>query len=257
MIRLPVSQLDVELQHLVGKDDLLLAEANELDIDLAVRLARRLTRTADGDVLDIGQLPVTDLDTLFLVLRRMYFGDIVRAEAICPAGDCQKRLDLSFRIGDFLAYHQPKMPARVVMTDEPGWFRVGGCPAVFRLPTTADLLAVVRTDDAEQLLAERCVRPSGQRPSVLRRLQNAMSSMAPNLCEELEGTCPECGTVIRLQFDPQKYVLSELRTDASSIHEDVHTLAFAYHWHEADILALPRRRRTLYVEMALEQRRSA
>ena len=62
---------------------------------------------------------------------------------------------------------------------------------------------------------------------------------------------------LRLQFDPQKYVLSELRADASSIHEDIHTLAFAYHWHEADILALPRRRRTRYVEMALEQRRSA
>ena len=257
MVRLPVSQLEVEFQPLVGADDLLLAEAIELDMDLAVRLARRLTWRADGEVPNIDGLPVTDLDTLYLALRRMYFGDTLRAEATCPARDCQKRVDISFRIGDFLAYHQPRMPAGLQTTDEPGWFRIGDCQAQFRLPSAADLLAVRGRHNPEQLLAERCVQPGGQRPSVLRRLQNAMSAMAPNLCDELEATCPECQAAIRLQFDPQKYVLSELRADASSIHDDVHTLAFAYHWHEADILALPRRRRTRYVEMALEQRRSA
>ena len=256
MVRLPVSQLEVELQPPAGADDLLLVEAPRLDIELAIELAKRLTRSPSGG-LSIGQLPIYDLDAFYLLLRRMCFGDVIRTEAVCPARQCGKPFDISFGIGEYLAHHRPKRPTGLTAIEEPGWYRLVGAPATFRPPSAADLMAVNGSENVEQQLIDRCMRPRGQRSVVIKRIQQAMASMAPNLCQELQATCPECQTSISLRFDPATYTMIELRAEAISIHEDVHTLASAYHWPEADILALPRARRARYVEMAVEQRRPA
>jgi hypothetical protein len=55
-------------------------------------------------------------------------------------------------------------------------------------------------------------------------------------------------------FDVPVFVLSELRTRAALIHEDVHLLGRAYHWSEASILAMPRTRRERYADMVRADR---
>ena len=256
-MRLPVSGVEVELRQPVGADEVFLMESTRLDAEVALELARRLACTAPGRASCWEQLPVADLDALFLFLRQEHFGDLVRAEAVCPSNGCRKRIDISFKISEYLGHHPPRRPRGLELTEEPEWFRLRGASATFRLPCISDLLAVSDSEHPEREIVDRCVRPRGQRGTVLRRIQRAMAAMAPNLCQELEAQCPECGASIRLHFDPQEYTLRELQGEAVSVHEDVHTLASVYHWPEADILALPRHRRVLYVEMALEERRSA
>src|SRR5260370_17430634 len=255
MVRLPVTQAEFEFRPRVGADDLLSLEAPRLDMELAVELAGRLASVAAGVTTE--QLPVPDLDALYLLLRQRWFGDVIRAEALCPQSACGKRIDISFRISDYLSHHQPRRPVRVTPADEPGWFRLSGCSACFRLPSMADLIELRGSPDPAGERATRCIRPEPQPAAVVRRIEAAMAAMAPILCQDLETRCPECSATIHLRFDPQTYTLTELRAEAQSIHEDVYALASTYHWAEADILAMPLRRRPLYAEMARAASRSA
>ncbi len=56
-------------------------------------------------------------------------------------------------------------------------------------------------------------------------------------------------------FNPQLYVLQELRNQVTRLYEEVHLLALHYHWSEAEILALPRARRMNYADYIRRERR--
>jgi hypothetical protein len=88
-------------------------------------------------------------------------------------------------------------------------------------------------------------------------VERALDRLAPSLVDDLAGNCPECGASISMRFDPLRYCLRELADQALSVFEDVHLLASVYHWGESEILALPRRRRAHYAEMARQERESA
>jgi hypothetical protein len=77
-----------------------------------------------------------------------------------------------------------------------------------------------------------------------------MEAMAPSLCAELHGVCPECGAAVETTFDPLQYTLRELRDQAAFVYEEVCSIAHHYHWSEAEILALPAVRRARYAELA-------
>ncbi len=104
-------------------------------------------------------------------------------------------------------------------------------------------------------LIQRCIRPAGIPARLVKRVETAMETLAPSLSDNLQGQCLECSMTIDMYFDIQQFVLSELRNQATFIYEDVHLLAKHYHWTQAEILSLPRSRRTRYTEM-LQQERS-
>ncbi|MBN9508198.1 MAG: hypothetical protein J0I21_03675 [Alphaproteobacteria bacterium] len=111
---LPVSGLEVRLRPPTGREDLLLAEADAPDAALALTLARRLGRVEGGAW---GALPACDLDALVLRLRQMLIGDRVLADVTCRAPGCGSRIDISFSIISYLAYHRPYS----VPLKRPGW----------------------------------------------------------------------------------------------------------------------------------------
>ncbi len=253
---LPVSRRVVVLRPPRGAEDLLLLEAARTpagDAALALALARRLVRAAEGEPLDWNGLPVTDLDVLVMRLRQLLIGDRIRADVACPAAGCGRRIDVAFGIEDFLAHRGPE-PAEwpTEPDDEPGWFRpVESAEGVsFRLPTVADQLAVIGRPDADDELARRCVRPIDVPARLRHRVEEAMESLAPSLCGDLNGVCPECGAEVVVAFDARWYCLRELRDRAAFIYQDVDLLARRYCWTERDILALPHGRRAAYAELA-------
>jgi len=249
--RLPVSAKDVFIRQLAGREDLMLLEADESNTALALALLQSVTRPADGGALDFGDLPATDIDAALLRLRQLVFGDLVRSDVTCRSEGCGKRIDVEFKISDFLAHHAPRR-ARYVESaggDEPGWYRLSCTPVTFRLPTGADLVAATVKDDPAQELVRRCVRPATTRGRFLRRVERALESMAPSLAQDLHAECAECRAQVEIRFDPTWFTLRELRDQAAFIYEDTHLLARHYHWPETEILALPRDRRTRYVEM--------
>ncbi len=66
----------------------------------------------------------------------------------------------------------------------------------------------------------------------------------------LDVACPACGHAWQTLLDIVDFVWREVSAGATRLLEEVHTLARAYHWREADILALSSRRRQAYLEMA-------
>jgi hypothetical protein len=254
MFRLPVSGLGVTVRGPAGAEDVLLLEAEAPDTALALALVARLARVVEREACDWGALAVTDLDTLLLLIRSAAFGDNVRAEARCPGAGCGALIDLSFRISDYLAHDPPKMPRNVEPADEPGRYRLRGTTVTFRLPAAADQVAVMGRSHPERELLRRCVDPAEIPAGLGVRIEAAMASLAPPLSGELESTCPQCGRTVSLYFDPQAFTLRELCEQAAFIYQDVHLLAWHYHWSEDAILALPRERRAQYVEMVRGER---
>jgi hypothetical protein len=295
-LRLPVSGETVLLQPPTGAEDLHLLEVWDNDIELALALAKRLSRRAEDDShtseaashrsLDWREMPVADLDALILRLRQAVIGDRIRADVICGQSDCGRRIEISFRISEYLGQHKPAKPVlrgswQLEVAEETGWFRLSAqsegtgklaastmegatrssgegatqetaTEIRFRLPAVADQLAAAgfRNGDAARELARRCLRPADA-PARLRRLaEAAMEALAPALSSELRGNCPECGRDVVVYFEPRRFCLRELRERALFIYEDIDVLARRYHWSERDILALPRARRANYAEFA-------
>jgi hypothetical protein len=253
-----------------GAEDILLAEEPMLDIRLALALVEALGRLPDGEAVPWGSLPVTDLDAALLAIRRFVIGEQVRASVVCAASNpvrspnarrpsatevvpgCQARIDISFRLDDYLDHHAPAMPRGISPAAEPGWFRLEGTDVTGRLVSCADQMAIAGRPDAEHELVRRCIRP-GTAPARLRRkVEAAMAKLAPSLYDELEGRCPECAATVRISFDPLRYVLAELRDRAMFVYQEVHLIAARYRWSEHEILALPRARRARYAEYVHE-----
>ncbi len=61
-------------------------------------------------------------------------------------------------------------------------------------------------------------------------------------------TCPACSHEWSAVLDPVEFVWERLERWARHLGDDVHVLASAYGWSEADILALTPQRRRLYLE---------
>jgi hypothetical protein len=78
-----------------------------------------------------------------------------------------------------------------------------------------------------------------------RRVQASLEAVAPEVTTAVQISCIGCGQESRVDIDP--YVCLQHRHEA--ISHDIHTLACTYHWSEAEILALPKRRRQHYLRL--------
>jgi predicted RNA-binding Zn-ribbon protein involved in translation (DUF1610 family) len=253
---LPVSGVSVAFHEQTGEMDLLLAENSASDPALVLPLLELLA-DAQPEV-NWSELPVYDLDVLIIRLRQSRVGDQIVADVICSAENCGRRVDLSFNLDTYLAHHRPReargrswrvTPCR----DAPRWYvlNVGDTEAArFRLPTLGDQIAVRDAPDREHSLRLRCVTPEVLSGLTARRVETAMSAMAPALSGAIEGRCPDCGASIDVWFDPRLYCLQELEARARFVFDDIDLLAERYHWSEGAILKLPQIRRAQYAERA-------
>lgn len=250
IVRVPVAGVEMALRVPTGAEDMLLFEAGTQDFGVALALLGRLVSRVDGQPIDWDRVAVTDVDALLLRLRQHLLGDLVRAEASCSRPECRARVDIAFSISGYLGHHQPRGAARYGEPDPDGWFQLASGAVQFRVPRAADELAIARHRRPEHALRQLCIRPPDAPASGRRRAEAAMEAIAPSLCSELEGTCPECGARVVCTFDPLQYTLRELRDQAALVCDDVCVIARHMHWSEAEILALPTARRARYAEIA-------
>jgi hypothetical protein len=251
-VSLPVSRLAVILRQPTGEDDLVLRESRMPQQAMARTLAARLARTADGQPVDPDALCVADHQALLLRIRQAVAGDVIQAEVTCASNECRARVDITFRISEYLESHPVRTPRGLVRTGA-GWFQLADEEARFRLPTVQDLRAIDGQRQPDRELARRCTEPAEIPPVLRRRMERAMESLAPPLSRSLAGECPECGGSVEVYFDVETFVVRELSDSAAGLYQDVHLLALHYKWPEHQILALPRNRRLQYVEVLRDQ----
>jgi hypothetical protein len=81
----------------------------------------------------------------------------------------------------------------------------------------------------------------------LERLGSALRLVDPLIDFTLRVQCPACRAPHSVPVDLQECALTELRRTQRALMVAVHRLASAYHWNEADIVAMPAWRRDNYV----------
>jgi len=239
---------------MTGAEEILFAEGSKSDSELELAIVSRLAERLDDQNISWEEFTPTDVDALLLAIRQQILGETISGDSSCPAPACGARVDISFNVGQYLDHQRPSQPRDIEAADEPGWYRLQGSPATFRLPNAGDLLAIRSQPDPASELVRRCVRPPDQPARLLRRIERAMDQLAPSPTTDLKGTCPDCGHQFDLQFDPRAFALRELREQAAFIYEDVHSIAAHYGWSEAEILSLPHQRRVRYAELIREER---
>jgi hypothetical protein len=253
---LPVSGLALAVREPTGEDEAYVLESALAPLPMMLGLAGRVAVTVAGNPVDWASLPATDLDAAALAIRRSWIGEVIRTDTACPSRGCGERIDVSFGVGDYLQHHRARRPRNVAEAGGGGWFTLAGAAVRFRLPTVADLLAAASCDQPAEELSGRCIDAAELSPALARRLDRALSALAPNLDDLLGGSCPACGQLVTMRFDPVGYTLAELRQAFSGLHLETHALAFAYGWPEEAILALPRSRRRRYTSLIADERRA-
>lgn len=194
---------------------------------------------------ELAHLSIGQRDARLFALRELVFGADFIGLADCPA--CDEKLELDFRTADIMPAAAPDTPAELAL-------QVDGRDLRFRLPTSADLLAVGDETDVSAVrdrLLERCVLTGRDHlpDHVVDAVEKQMARADPLANLQLSLNCSACGHAWHADFDIVGYFWREIHAWVRGLLREVHTLARAYGWPETDILALSPARRRLYLEM--------
>lgn len=197
-----------------------------------------------------------------------------RVRALCVADRQFLMRDLQAHLGQNGAWRS----ARCVACDNPFDFYLdcrelpvvearGGYPYIdieanagtatirLRLPNGHDqerlaLMPPADNEDTElRLLLQWCLQPGAEAIELsdasLQQIDIAMDEMSPAVVTQISAACSHCGADQQLSLDPY----SVLNQGGDELLQEVHQLAFHYHWSEQQILSLPRTRRHRYLAL--------
>jgi hypothetical protein len=201
-------------------------------------------------------LSVGARDARLLSVREQVFGPRLDGFAECPR--CAEGLQFGAAVADLRVPMEPEkgeQPMELVTED---------FSLCFRLPNSRDLGAVAVCEDpaaARQLLVQRCVLRATRNGlplatdalpvEVVSALARRISELDPQAEVTLGLLCPACDHSWEATFDIVTFLWQELAAYARRLLREVHALAGAYGWREADILSMSALRRRSYIEMAI------
>jgi hypothetical protein len=192
---------------------------------------------------ELAALTVGRRDARLLQLRERLFGARLRFVAACPS--CGEKVEA-------------EADTRVLRGDDPvapdaRELRVGSTTLRYRLPDSRDLAAVLRLpdDEAAAELLRRCVIQGSGEPAkeLLDLLDRAIAEADAQAEIAFALSCPECAHRWEELLDPLTFLWTEIEAEAHRLLREVHALASAYGWGEAEILGLSATRRRAYLEM--------
>lgn len=194
-------------------------------------------------------LSVADRIYLMLHLGASLNGDRMWLSPLCEA--CGERFDLPFKrselpvkegsghpLGILLQESQRKVVFRTPNGSDQCWLNEGQPAGGIRALLFRCVLSVDGEEPDTEFIDSLSETDRGQ-------LEKGVENASPDVDCAIPAKCPECGHVQILEFDP--YWLGD--EWEHSLTEEMHTLAYYYHWSETDILDLPRERRQHYVKL--------
>lgn len=243
------------LRELNGYDQLIFGRPDSPMLPAArtTELLDRVATLADGSASNsnrelVRQLTVGDRVALMLHLRRLTFGDRIECIVTCPA--CSAEMSVELSVGRLLLQppqHEPSAETEV---------RVGDLLLKVRPVTGADVEALATSEGTSlaESLVRSCVissdRPLPQiSPEIVAGVSAELEEIDPQADIVLDLACPSCGHQFKTPFFIEDFMLREIRSRTRQIESEVHWIAFNYHWSEDDILSLPVRARSRYVDL--------
>jgi hypothetical protein len=200
-----------------------------------------------------GGLSAGRRDARLFALRETLFGGRCDGLATCPA--CGADAELSFDLSALRIPDPEAVPEEVRVEHGPYTARV-------RLPDAALLAALAdRAGDGldGRALLESCLRYAARDgaeiaarelpDAVIDDIAREMSAADPQADVRLALSCPQCARNWEAVFDIVAFLWSELHAWSIRLLRDVHELAAAYGWSEAEVIALSPGRRQAYLDM--------
>lgn len=198
----------------------------------------------------LSALSLGERDRLLLRLREMVFGSELQGIVDCPA--CGDPMQIALRVGDLYA------PAAELC----GPVEYGGYRIEFRPVNSSDLRTARQSagvNAVKERLVELCIQQATWNGNeiaaaalpvdVVQKLAAAMEQADPQSNVELSLTCMSCGHAWQPWFDIAAFFWSEINAWAMRTLYEVHRLALAYGWREAEIIGMDPARRQIYLEM--------
>jgi len=203
---------------------------------------------------EIAELSIGRRNGLLVTLWELTFGPHLHGYGECL--DCCERLEFTVNVPDLhCANAVEPSKSELALTAE-------GFEAQFRLPNSLDLAEVANCNDvdaARDILVRRCLLKARQGDKeitaealperVITELSNRMPQYDPLSEVQIDLLCPECGYRWLAILDIVSFFWAEISAQAKHLLHEIHSLARAYGWREADILAMSALRRQLYLEM--------
>jgi hypothetical protein len=255
------------LKPVTGFDEEFLVEQNGR-LTPAARTTHLLSRCLErlGPVTQVipeivRQLSVGDREALMLHLRRITLGERVSCVLSCPS--CEAKMDLDLRVAELLQAPYPyagRTHSTEIHDGETAYY------VSFRVPNGEDQEAVAELasksiTSAVETILRRCVTELTRAdepvdefpPIVIEKVQEKMAELDPQAEIVFDLRCPECSARFTVPFDAADYVCRELMSAEQDFYREVHSLSFHYHWSEDAVLALPRRKRQIYVDVLADE----
>lgn len=192
-------------------------------------------------------------DRELLGLRERIFGPHFAGIAVCPA--CGEELEVDFPAAGI---NTPSEPDAAELYS----LHLDGYELTFRLPTCDDLVSLRPGASAlenKSALLQNCVtevRTKGQSSPTALLPEKMMDAVSERMAQldpqgdlQLDLTCPKCGHLWPAPLDIVSYLWREIHAWAGRTLGEIHLIASAYGWREADILALSPQRRQTYLEL--------
>jgi hypothetical protein len=179
---------------------------------------------------ELAALPIGRRDALLLELHA---GETLDATAACPA--CGEQAEFSVDTAALIARAEDA--------------KLGDG----RPPDSNDVAAAAATGDAEaaeRVLLERCAGSADLSADERAAVVAALAEADPLVEVLVDVSCPACGVEFVADLDIGAFVWAGVRARAGRLMLEVDTLARAYGWTEAEVLALGERRRAAYLELA-------
>jgi hypothetical protein len=209
----------------------------------------------DEPIESLPRLTLGERNARLFELRGQLFGPEIPAVANCPA--CNAAVELVVPPTRF-----PTNAGSAAASFDVERLACDDYEISFRLPTMADVTGLAPAAGAEAVdaaLLERCVveaRIGGEPttaaelpPDVVDALERRMDELDQRADVRLALSCPDCGVAWLAGFAIADFLWADLDRWARRILAEVHALAGAYGWREADILAMGVARRELYLEL--------
>jgi hypothetical protein len=205
----------------------------------------------------LAELSVGRRDAYLLTLRDQLFGPQLASVIHCPV--CNQKLEFTCYISDIRAQ------ANTESKDQFTW-REDEYEVHYRLPNSLDISALASqvdtTDevvDIQQQLFDRCmlsITHNGEEistnqlaSSVAEKIVHQMAQKDPQADVQLALSCVACEHHWSATFDIITFLWAEINAWAIRTLNEVHQLARAYSWREADILGMSAWRRRFYLNL--------